>query len=115
MTTTKSLKDIVIHALEDLKALDITILDVRHLTSITDIMIICTGRSIRHMQSIADNVVLAAKQHGYRPLSTEGNPNSGWVLVDLGDIVVHVMTDEVRKFYELEKLWNIEQTEAIKQ
>jgi len=108
MTDTKTLKEIVLNALEDLKANNITVLDVRHLTSITDLMIICSGRSTRHIQSIADNVASEAKKQGYRPLSVEGQNNSGWILVDLGDIVIHVMTPETREFYELEKLWSVE-------
>ncbi len=102
---TESLKKLAIDALEELKANDIAVLDVRELTSICDYMIICSGRSSRHLHSIADNVAIQAKKQGQQPLGLEGKNSNDWVLIDLGDVVVHVMLPETREFYDLEKLW----------
>lgn len=100
---TPTIDDITLAALENLKALEITRLDVRKLTSITNTLFICTGTSDRHCQSIADSVVEAAKKNGHMPLGEERD--GGWILVDLGEVVVHIMRQEVRDFYNLEKLW----------
>lgn len=101
----EALKSLVIHALEDVKARDIAVLDVKDKTSITDYMIIASGTSTRHVKSIADNVVAEARAQGVRPLGAEGGPTSDWILVDLGDIVVHVMMPSAREFYDLERFW----------
>lgn len=92
-------------ALEDLKATRLVTLDVRALTSVTDYMVIACGRSARQVRSAAENVILAAKRAGHPPLGVEGLDAGEWVLVDLCDVVVHVMQPEARDFYELEKLW----------
>jgi ribosome-associated protein len=99
------LKQIVVDALEDIKGRDITCLDVTQLTNITDHMVIVSGTSNRHVKSLADNVVSKAKEHGFCPIGVEGENPAEWILVDLGDVVVHVMLPNTRQFYDLERLW----------
>jgi len=89
-----------------MKAVNVKVLDVRGLTDIADLMIIASGNSDRHVRSIADRVVEKAKAAGFRPLGTEGERDGEWVLVDLQDVVVHVMLPRVREFYGLEHLWD---------
>jgi len=101
------LLDIVLAALDDMKGVDVRVIDVRELTSITDRMVIVSGTSTRHVKALADNVALQAKQHGYKPLGIEGENTAEWVLVDLADVVVHVMMPDIRDFYALEKLWSV--------
>lgn len=103
----EELSQIVINALEDLKGKNIVQLDVREMTDVTDTLIIASGTSSRHVKSMANNVVEDSKKLGYMPLGVEGIDAGEWVLVDFGDIVVHVMQEETRSFYELEKLWSI--------
>ncbi len=100
------LQETVTAALDDMKAVNVRVLDVRGLTDIADTMVIASGNSDRHVRSIADNVVQKAKAAGYRPLGTEGVRDGEWVLVDLTDILVHVMLPRVREFYGLERLWD---------
>jgi ribosome-associated protein len=102
-----ALKALAIAALEDLKAVDIKVLDVRELTPITDHMVICTGTSNRHVKSLAENVMDQAKQKGFRPIGVEGLGEGEWVLVDLNGVLVHVMQAQPRLFYQLEKLWDM--------
>lgn len=104
-TPAKDVKAIVIAALEDLKGKNIVTLDVRPLTGVTDFMIIASGNSSRHVKSLADNVLLEAKKQGINSLGTEGQQAADWVLVDFGDVLVHVMQEDTRRFYDLEKLW----------
>ena len=103
---TSPLLDTVTAALDELKAVNVKVLDVRGLTDIADILIIASGNSDRHVRSIADNVVDKVKKAGFRPLGHEGKRDGEWVLVDLQDIVVHVMLPRVREFYGLESLWD---------
>lgn len=100
------LLEAVTAALEDMKAVNVKVIDVRGLTDVADTLIIASGTSDRHVRSIADRVIEQAKAHGVRPLGTEGAREGDWVLVDLQDIVVHVMLPRVREFYALERLWD---------
>ncbi|HEY0767804.1 MAG TPA: ribosome silencing factor [Steroidobacteraceae bacterium] len=100
------LQHAVTTALDDMKAVNVRVLDVRGLTDIVDKMVIASGNSDRHVRSIAERVVEKAKAAGFRPLGTEGARGGEWVLVDLQDILVHVMLPRVREFYGLESLWD---------
>ena len=106
--TIDELKKLAIDALEDMKAEDITVLDVQGKTTVTDWIIVATGSSSRHVKSIANNVAVEAKKANRAPLGTEGENEGEWVLVDLGDVIVHVMQRQVREFYDLESLWSVD-------
>ena len=101
------LRQQVMVALDELKAKDVREIDVRGKTSIADFLVIASGTSTRHVKSIADEVVRYAKQAGMMPLGVEGQRDADWVLVDLGDIIVHVMLPRIREFYGLERLWTV--------
>jgi ribosome-associated protein len=97
----------VLAALDELKAKDVKEIDVRGKTSIADVLIIASGTSTRHVKSLADEVVRFVKKAGMMPLGVEGQREAEWVLVDLGDIIVHVMLPRIREFYGLERLWTV--------
>jgi ribosome-associated protein len=101
----EQLRDFAIKCVEDIKGHDITTLDVRTISSITDYMVIASGNSNRQVAAIAKHLVEEAKHNGNPPLGTEGENAGEWVLVDLGDVVVHIMQPAIRDFYQLEKLW----------
>ena len=106
------LRDHIITALEDVKGRDILSLDVASLTPITDHMIIASGTSNRHVKALVDNVVDAAKAVGQPARGVEGRETYEWVLLDLGDVIVHVMQAQAREFYELERLWSDETADS---
>lgn len=101
------LRSVVVAALEDMKAIDVKILDVRGLTDVADFMVIAGGTSDRHVRSVAQRVVEKAKEAGFRPHGVEGQQDGNWVLIDLSEMIVHVMLPRVREFYGLEKLWDL--------
>lgn len=105
---TDKLLELVLEALNDMKGRDIQVLDVRGKTSITDAMVVASGTSNRHIRSLADAVIEKAKKAGYPPLGVEGESVGEWVLVDLVDVVVHIMQRETRAFYNLERLWSVD-------
>jgi ribosome-associated protein len=104
---TQDLTELVVAALDDMKGTDIRVFDVSALTPITDRMVIATGRSDRHVKSMAQSVAASAKAAQHAPRGTEGDGQGDWVLVDLGDVVVHIMQAQARAFYQLEKLWDV--------
>lgn len=103
----EALTDLVVDALDDVKARDIVRLDVRDMTAVTDYMVVASGTSNRHIKALVDNVAEKAKAAGHRPIGIEGEDGGEWVLLDLQDTLVHVMLPKVREFYNLEKLWSI--------
>lgn len=103
--TSEELRDLALSALEDMKGQDITVIHVTEMTSIADYMIICTGTSSRHIKSLADNVATKAKHAAIKNVRVEGDNDSEWILVDIGDVIIHVMLASARSFYSLEDLW----------
>ena len=101
----EEIKNVALATLEDMKAIDVQVMDVRELTDITDYMVVCSGSSDRHVKAIADKLLDALRERKIRPLGVEGREKSTWVLLDFGDVVVHVMHPEDRSFYDLEGLW----------
>lgn len=94
-------------ALDEMKAKDAVEIDVRGKTSIADYLVIASGTSSRHVKSVADEVVKFAKKCGVMPLGVEGDNEAEWVLVDLGDVIVHVMLPRIREYYAIERLWTV--------
>jgi ribosome-associated protein len=103
----RPLMQVVEGALDEMKAVSVRVLDVHKLTDIADTMIIASGNSDRHVRSIADRIVEHAKKAGFRPMGVEGERDGEWVLVDLQDVIVHIMLPRVREFYRLENLWDV--------
>jgi ribosome-associated protein len=110
----RTLKSVVLEALDDMKALEVKVLDVRGLTDIADYMVIASGTSDRHVRSVAQRVVEKTKQAGFRPHGVEGQQDGDWVLIDLHEYIVHVMLPRVREFYGLEKLWDMTAKRAVR-
>lgn len=104
---TQDLKDIVINALEEIKAADIVAIDVRELTGMMDHMIVASGNSNRQVKSLANTVVVDAKKGGYSLIGVEGDDTAEWILVDFGDVIVHIMLPATREFYDIERLWTM--------
>jgi ribosome-associated protein len=111
----EQLKDTVVDALEDVKAQDLAVLPVRHLTSLTDYMVIATGTSNRHVRSLANEVQEKAKEAGGDVIGVEGEQTGEWVLIDLGDVVVHVMQAQVRDYYNIDELWGGDASRVARQ
>lgn len=101
----EQLRQLVLGSLQDFKAIDIQEIDVSSLSPLTERFVIASGSSSRHVKSMAENLVMKAKAAGCPPLGVEGQKQAEWVLVDLNDIVVHLMLPKTRAFYNLEKLW----------
>ncbi len=101
----EEMKKLIVSALEDAKAQNVTSIDVHNVTDITDYMVIASGTSSRHVKSVADKVARTLRDAGNKPLGTEGESEGEWVLVDFGDVILHVMQPAVREHYQLEKLW----------
>ena len=110
---TETLRQLILTTIDDMKGLDVVELDVKGKTSVTDLLIIASGTSSRHVKSIAVSIASEAKKQGSKPLGLEGEEQGEWVLVDLGDIIVHIMQPQVREFYDLEKLWSFEESAEI--
>jgi ribosome-associated protein len=110
----RSLKSIILDALDSMKALEVKVLDVRGLTDIADFMVIASGTSDRHVRSLAQRVVEKTKEAGFRPHGVEGQKDGDWVLIDLHEMIVHVMLPRVREFYGLEKLWDMSTKRAAR-
>ena len=101
-----ALVDRVVHWLDDAKAEEVVVIDLKGKTSIGDFMVIATGRSDRHVNAVAEQLLQALKDEGQERVRVEGQPQCDWVLIDTGDIIVHVFQPEIRTFYNLEKMWS---------
>uniref|UniRef100_Q31IE2 Ribosomal silencing factor RsfS n=1 Tax=Hydrogenovibrio crunogenus (strain DSM 25203 / XCL-2) TaxID=317025 RepID=Q31IE2_HYDCU len=112
MMDSQQVEALIVSTLEDSKARDIQVLDVSKLSSFTDKMVIATGTSTTHVRSTGNAVAQAFKEAGEPPMGVEAGPEPDWVLVDLGNAIVHVMTESARAHYQLEKLWNIKPGEG---
>ena len=108
MNDSEALKSLAVAALEDMKAVNLVVLDVGHLTDVMEYLIVASGTSNRHVKSLAENVVVESKKAEMPPLGVEGQDAGEWVLVDLGGVVVHVMLPATRAFYDIERLWSVQ-------
>lgn len=108
----EQLTKVVLDALDDMKAQNVHVIDVREKTSVTDVMIISSGTSARQVKSQAERVIEKSKENGVQPIGVEGEKEAEWVLVDLGDVVVHIMQPSIRDFYHLEKLWATDEADT---
>ena len=109
----KKIIDVVRKALEEIKGKDIAILDVTNVTDVMDTMIVASGSTNRQVKALANTVIEDAKKAGFQPIGVEGMEDGEWVLVDLGDIVIHIMQPAIREFYELEKLWSVRPNDPV--
>ena len=109
----KEVEALVVTTLEDFKGRDIQVMDVSEVSSFADLMIIATGTSTTHVKAMGQHVALAFKEAGQQPLGVEAGPQPDWVLVDLGDTIVHVMTEGARAHYALEKLWDVDAMKEV--
>jgi ribosome-associated protein len=109
----EQLLKIVTDELDERKGQNILFLDVRDKTSFTDYMVIVTGTSDRHIASLCEHVAAKVQERGFKPLGLEGGPGADWILLDLGDVIVHSMTAQGREFYQLEKLWSIDKPKEL--
>lgn len=101
------LSHLIVEALDDLKAVNIVTMDVDEMTDVTDKLVIASGTSNRHVKALANNVSVEAKKQGMAPIGVEGDDAGEWVLVDFGDVVVHIMLPATRDLYDLERLWTL--------
>jgi ribosome-associated protein len=108
----QTLTELVINALEDVKGRDISTQDVKDLTDMTDVMVFASGTSKQHVKSLAANVVSECKKQGFQPLAVEGDDVGEWVIVDCGDLLVHVLLPEMRDFYSLEQFWSVNRSSS---
>jgi ribosome-associated protein len=108
MNDSEALKSLAVAALEDMKAVNLVVLEVGHLTDVMEYLIVVSGTSNRHVKSLAENVVVESKKAQVPPLGVEGQDAGEWVLVDLGGVVVHVMLPATRAFYDIERLWSVQ-------
>ena len=102
------LLELVTSSLEDDKAGDIVFIDIRNKTILADYLVIATGRSQRHVGAVAEHLIERLKENKWRPVGVEGMPRCDWVLIDAGDVIAHIFRQEVREFYNLEKMWSVE-------
>ena len=105
--TSEQLQELVVSSLKDFKAINVKVIDVSGNNPLTDCMVVASGNSSRHVKSMAENLIVKAKVAGNLPLGVEGARQGEWVLVDLNDVIVHLMLPQTREFYNLEKLWEV--------